>query len=116
VTRPGSSRRSLSALLFLLVLSLAASLGPELAARWRRARQPEPAVRGARIDMRSIDVNRAGTGLLETLPGIGPALAAEIVRERDRNGRYGSAADLGRVRGIGPALTRKVEPYLIFGP
>lgn len=50
-----------------------------------------------------IDVNRAGASELETLPGVGPATAAAIVTERDRNGPFVSFADLERVPGIGPA-------------
>ena len=50
-----------------------------------------------------VDVNRATTSELETLPGVGPATAAAIVTERDRNGPFASFADLERVPGIGPA-------------
>lgn len=50
-----------------------------------------------------IDVNRASARELETLPGVGPATAAAIVTERDRNGPFVSFADLERVPGIGPA-------------
>lgn len=50
-----------------------------------------------------IDINRASATELETLPGIGPATAAAIVDERERNGPFASADDLERVRGIGPA-------------
>jgi competence protein ComEA len=57
---------------------------------------------------RPIDVNRASPAELETLPGIGPALAAAIVEERSRGGPFRSANDLMRVRGIGPALVRRV--------
>lgn len=55
-----------------------------------------------------IAVNRASPAELEALPGIGPALAAAIVEERRRGGPYRSAEDLMRVRGIGPALVRRV--------
>lgn len=48
-----------------------------------------------------IDVNTAGEAELETLPGIGPTLAAAIVAERERNGPFRSVDDLERVRGIG---------------
>jgi competence protein ComEA len=50
-----------------------------------------------------IDLNRAGIADLETLPGIGPATAAAIVDDRDRNGPFASVDDLDRVPGIGPA-------------
>lgn len=50
-----------------------------------------------------VDVNRASVTELEALPGVGPAIAAEIVAERERRGPYTSVDDLLRVRGIGPA-------------
>jgi competence ComEA-like helix-hairpin-helix protein len=65
--------------------------------------RPTPAAGDARIDP-----NRASPAELEGLPGVGPALAAAIVEERRRGGPYRSAADLMRVRGIGPALVRRV--------
>lgn len=50
-----------------------------------------------------IDVNRATAEALDALPGVGPATAAAIVREREANGPFRSPDDLERVRGIGPA-------------
>ena len=52
-----------------------------------------------------IDLNRASAGELETLHGIGPALAAAIVDDRDRNGPYASVADLERVSGSTNSMT-----------
>ncbi len=50
-----------------------------------------------------IDVNRATAAQLEILPGVGPATAAAIVDDRERNGPFASVDDLDRVPGIGPA-------------
>lgn len=50
-----------------------------------------------------IDVNRATAAQLESLPGVGPATAAAIVTDRERNGPFVSVDDLERVPGIGPA-------------
>nr|WP_297430510.1 helix-hairpin-helix domain-containing protein [uncultured Actinotalea sp.] len=51
-----------------------------------------------------VDVNRAGPGELEALPGIGPVLAERIVADRQEHGPFASVDDLQRVRGIGPSL------------
>ncbi len=50
-----------------------------------------------------VDVNRATAQELEALPGVGPATAAAIVDDRERNGPFASVDDLDRVSGIGPA-------------
>jgi competence protein ComEA len=50
-----------------------------------------------------IDLNTATAEQLESLPGVGPATAAAIVDDRDRNGPFSSVDDLDRVSGIGPA-------------
>lgn len=50
-----------------------------------------------------IDVNRATAEELDELPGVGPATAAAIVTERERNGPFVDVDDLDRVPGIGPA-------------
>lgn len=62
-----------------------------------------------------VDVNLADGKLLETLPGIGPALAGAIVRARDANGAYRSMDDLDKVPGIGPAMMAKLAPLVSFG-
>lgn len=58
---------------------------------------PAPVERGP------VDVNRATEEELDELPGVGPATAAAIVEERERNGPFAGVDDLERVPGIGPA-------------
>lgn len=48
-----------------------------------------------------IDLNRATQAELETLPGIGPKLAEEIIRYRT-NARFAAVSDIVNVSGIGP--------------
>lgn len=54
-----------------------------------------------------LDPNQADVVQLQRLPGVGPARAAAIVRERDENGPFASAEDLARVPGVGAGLVRK---------
>ena len=55
----------------------------------------------------SIDPNRADLQTLEALPGIGPARALAIVRERDRR-PFDQLKDLARVPGIGPRTVERL--------
>jgi competence protein ComEA len=61
-----------------------------------------------------IDVNTAPIGVLNALPGIGPARAQAIVDERSKR-PFESLQDLDRrVVGIGPATIRALTPFLQF--
>lgn len=57
-----------------------------------------------------LDLNTADAAALESLPGVGPVLAARIVAYRDSVGGLGSLDELLEVRGIGEStLTRLRE-------
>jgi competence protein ComEA len=58
-----------------------------------------------------INVNTATAAELELLPRIGPALAARIVEDRERNGPFQTIDALDRVRGIGPRTVRNVRSH-----
>jgi len=61
----------------------------------------------------SLDPNLASVAQLQTLPGIGPALAIRIAEAR-ANGPFKDPDDLLRVKGIGPAKLEKLRPHLTF--
>jgi competence protein ComEA len=62
-----------------------------------------------------VDVNRASAAELETLPGIGPALARRIMESRAEDGPFRTADDLLRVRGIGPATLERIRGLVRAG-
>jgi comEA protein len=57
----------------------------------------------------AIDLNRATAAELETLPGVGPAIAGAIVEHRDRAGGFRSVEELLDVSGIGPARLERLR-------
>ena len=63
-----------------------------------------------------ININTAEEWLLEALPGIGPANAANIVSYRRQNGLFRSVTDLLEVPGIGPATLDKILPLITVSP
>jgi competence protein ComEA len=62
-----------------------------------------------------VDLNSADAAALETLPGIGPGLAARIVEFRDANGPFASLDDLLDVTGTSPRLIEELQPYALVG-
>ncbi|HYV96852.1 MAG TPA: helix-hairpin-helix domain-containing protein [Gemmatimonadaceae bacterium] len=75
------------------------------------ARIPDAAP-GARAP---IDLDRASEREIETLPRIGPALAARIVAERNAHGPFESLQQLDkRVRGVGPSMAKLIAPLVTF--
>lgn len=60
----------------------------------------------------TVSINTAETTELETLPGIGPVLAAAIVQWRTDNGAFTSLEQLQEVSGIGPATYAELAPLV----
>lgn len=56
-----------------------------------------------------VNINTATAEQLEELPGVGPAIAAAIVDERERRGRFAAVDDLLDVRGIGEAKLEQLR-------
>lgn len=59
-----------------------------------------------------VNLNLANWREFDNLPGVGPSLAHKIIADRDSNGRFDSAEDIKRVKGIGDAKFKKIEKYL----
>lgn len=65
-----------------------------------------------RQDTPPLSINEASREELESLPGIGPALAARIVEHRERYGRFRRAEHLLLVRGISERRFLQLRPYV----
>ena len=63
-----------------------------------------------------VNINTADAKTLaEELDGIGPALAAAIVRDREENGRYEAPEDIMRVSGVGPRVLENNREFIRVG-
>lgn len=61
-----------------------------------------------------IDLDLASATAIESLPRIGPALAARIVANRDSFGPFGSLDGLQRVKGVGAATAKALRDRVTF--
>lgn len=60
-----------------------------------------------------LNINTASPQELESLPGVGPAIAARIIEERAKK-PFASLQDIDRVKGIGVKKLQKIAPYVTF--
>ncbi len=65
---------------------------------------------------RPVDLEHATEEDLAAVPGIGPGLAGEVVRDRAERGPFGAPEALRRVRGIGPVRMERARPWLRCTP
>ncbi len=109
------------ALLFLLV-GLCVLIAVRLARNPAYVSDPQTVFPGRYAELADrIDPNVAGWQTLAALPAIGEKRAKDIVAYREGLGArtpgreaFRRVEDLHRIRGIGPAMTDSLRPYLIF--
>jgi competence protein ComEA len=59
-----------------------------------------------------ININTASLAELDSLPGIGPALAQRIIDYREENGAFTTIEDIMDVSGIGPATFDRIKDLI----
>ena len=60
----------------------------------------------------SVNINSANSAQLQTLNGIGPTKAQEMLRYRKTHGGFKTADELVNVKGIGPKTMIKLKPQV----
>jgi competence protein ComEA len=63
-----------------------------------------------------VDINTATVDELDTLPGIGPAIAGRIITYRQAYGSFKTIQDLLKVEGIGLSIFSKIKERITVGP
>lgn len=91
------------------------SRGPSVPTAYRLERIAPQTAADVLLLGHHVNLNCAEAAQLEVLPGIGPALAARIVRDRERRGFFPSVSAIERVVGIGPALRHRMTPFVMVG-
>lgn len=59
-----------------------------------------------------VNINTAGMEKLQSLPGIGPAYAARIIKYRIKHGRFTDIEQLKEIKGIGKKRLEKLQPFV----
>lgn len=76
--------------------------------------EAEPVITATASGGGIIPINSATIDELQTLPGIGPALAERIIAYREENGPFADVEALDAVSGIGPALLEGLDGLIVF--
>lgn len=59
-----------------------------------------------------VNINKATTAELTSVPGIGESTAEKIVAYRDENGKFKNVEDIKNVSGIGASKYEKIKEYI----
>ena len=63
-----------------------------------------------------VDINSATLEELDTLPGIGPAIAGRIIDYRQTNGPFETIEEIQEVSGIGPVTFERLKTLITVDP
>lgn len=70
---------------------------------------------GGTLPTGPVNINSATQAELETLPGIGPAIAQRIIEYREANGPFPTIEAIQEVPGIGPAIFEQIKDLITVG-
>lgn len=80
------------------------------------AQTAPPSAPGATSDAALVNINTATETELQTLSGIGPKKAADIIAYREANGNFAAIEDLKNVSGIGDKTYEALQDAITVGP
>jgi competence protein ComEA len=60
-----------------------------------------------------VNLNTATAEQLQTLPGIGPALAKTIIEHRSKNGKFNKIEEILNIKGMGEKKFQKIKDRLV---
>lgn len=63
-------------------------------------------------DTGKVNINRADSSALQTIPGVGPATAQKIIEYRESNGRFSSIEEIKNISGIGEKTFENMKEYI----
>ena len=66
----------------------------------------------ASLTQRRVNINTAAAAELDALPGVGPAMARQIVEYRTAHGPFKTLDDLRNIKGLGPKKVEKLQPMV----
>jgi competence protein ComEA len=98
--------------LFVLLAIAVLAAAPAAAAQQKSSTPKSPAAKSAPSAGAPLNINTATLAQLETLPGLGRAVAERIVEYRDKNGNFKKVEDLMNVKGIGEKSFLKLKPLI----
>jgi competence protein ComEA len=106
------SMRALFVLLALAALAAAPMAAQQKAAAPKSTAAKNAPKASAPTASSPLNINTATSAQLETLPGLGKAVAERIVEYRDKNGNFKKVEDLMNVKGIGEKSFLKLKPLI----
>jgi competence protein ComEA len=105
-----------SALVLTLTAAASGQQGPAQSGSTTKPTAPKPASSTPEAPAPPINLNLATAEDLQKLPGVGPAVAARIIEQRQKLGGFKKIEDLMTVRGIGEKTFLKLKPLVIVTP
>jgi competence protein ComEA len=91
-------------LIWACLLCLGIALAPATMLAQQTAKSPA---------VEKVNLNTANAEQLQTLPGVGPAMAKSIIEYRSKAGKFGKIEDILNVKGMGEKKFQKIKDRLV---